>query len=97
MELQVESDDGKETFWTVFAHANIDAKERQEQWKELRARRQTWGEKWVKRGDFNDIKGRGGERRKEKTRKQFFIFKKFHCEYRNGRHKIQRRCIHMGK
>lgn len=31
MELQVETDDGKETFWVVFVHPSIDSKERQEQ------------------------------------------------------------------
>lgn len=74
MELQVESDHEKETFWTVFVHASTDTKERPEKWEGLRVRRLTWGEKWVIGGGFNDIKGRGEEGMKEKTRKQIFKF-----------------------
>lgn len=72
MKLQVEVDDGKETFWAVFVHASIDAMERQEQWAELRVRRQSWYERWVLGGAFNDINGdeekKGG---RKKTGEQF--------------------------
>lgn len=56
IEVQLESDDANDSFWVIFVHASIDPKERQNQWTELKLRKQRWRERWVLGGNLNDIK-----------------------------------------
>lgn len=43
MELYVKTEDERECFRAIFVHATVDAKERKEQWEELKERRKVWG------------------------------------------------------
>lgn len=47
IEVPVESEDTKDSFRVVFVHASFNANEMQNQWAELKTRRQRWGERWM--------------------------------------------------
>lgn len=63
MELQVDNYSEEEEFWLIFVHASTDARVRQEQWEELKKRKQVWGIRWVLGGDFNEIKNQEKKRK----------------------------------
>lgn len=48
----------------VFVYASNKDKVRAEQWKELLARKTSWGNNWILEGDLNDIRNKEEKRRK---------------------------------
>lgn len=78
MEVQIVANDDQEIFWVFCVHASTEAKTRQRQQKELINRRQFWGDTWIIRGAFNDIKDhvekKSGRKRLESS---FLDFKNF--------------------
>lgn len=89
-ELKVTEAVSNETFWVILVYASTDSKERQQQWDYLVRRKDSWGQKWVMGGDFNDIREHeekeGGNRRLESS---FWSFRSFIADLEMGEVKFR--------
>lgn len=71
--------------WIIFIYASAIDEVRREQWEILKVKRNSWGNKWIMGGDFNEIVSHedknGGNRRGDGS---FRPFKTFICEMGMG-------------
>ncbi|XP_071912179.1 uncharacterized protein [Coffea arabica] len=78
IEVKVEDQEKKESWWLIGIYASCDSQVRRGQWEVLNRRKVGWGDKWIIIGDFNDIISNdekwGGRRRDNRS---FHDFRKF--------------------
>lgn len=55
IEVKVEGEGSEGKIWVVFIYASTEDHIRRGQWEKLKARRSSWGERWILREDFNDV------------------------------------------
>lgn len=56
IEMEFETAETKGRMWVIFVYASIKERTRTGQWQELWTRKRKWEDKWILRGDFNDIR-----------------------------------------